>query len=191
MYITRFITRLVPKQEGPLAPNLRLAGPIYWICLILIIDYLHCQIRICVSCLFGETGGARTLDKQGDMPPQVILHSKMVTCGITLSFMPSGLTIDNYCQQLSLRSSLSGAVLNAPHVVYCPVLSVQIILRCVSAVTRTKNGLNVFLALHCSSTDVKTRRFILWRSFPLCLTMSIRPLRQKIERNYGDSQRKR
>ena len=31
----------MPKQEGPLAPNLQLAahGPIYWICLILIINY--------------------------------------------------------------------------------------------------------------------------------------------------------
>ena len=30
MYITRFITHLVPKQEGPLTPNLQLAahGPI-------------------------------------------------------------------------------------------------------------------------------------------------------------------
>ena len=28
------------------------------ICLILIINYLHCQIRICVSCLFGETGAS-------------------------------------------------------------------------------------------------------------------------------------
>ena len=61
MYITRFITHLVPKQGGPLTPNLRLAaqGPIYWICLILIINHLHCQIQICVSCLFGETGAQR------------------------------------------------------------------------------------------------------------------------------------
>ena len=41
-------------------PNLQLAAhcPIYWICLILIIDYLHCQIQICMSCLFGETGAS-------------------------------------------------------------------------------------------------------------------------------------
>ena len=38
-------------------PNLWLAahGLIYWICLILILNYLHCQIQICMS---GETGAS-------------------------------------------------------------------------------------------------------------------------------------
>jgi hypothetical protein len=35
-------------------------GPIYWICLILINNYLHCQIQICVSCLFGEARASIT-----------------------------------------------------------------------------------------------------------------------------------
>ena len=52
----------LPKQlqEGPLTPNLRWAahGPIYWICLILSNNYLLCQIQICMSCLFSETGAS-------------------------------------------------------------------------------------------------------------------------------------
>ena len=47
--------------------NLQLAthGPVYLKCLILINHYLHCQIQICMSCLFGETGASIILANKG------------------------------------------------------------------------------------------------------------------------------
>ena len=58
----------IPKLSIVQARFLPIASrhfPSYWICLILIINYLHCQIQICVSCLFGETGASIIVDKQG------------------------------------------------------------------------------------------------------------------------------
>ena len=49
---------LCPNRRATHAQWLAAHGPIYWICLILIINYSHCQIQICVSCLFGETGAS-------------------------------------------------------------------------------------------------------------------------------------
>ena len=46
--------------------NLQLATHgVYSKCLILIYYYLHCQIQICMSCLFGETGVSIILANKG------------------------------------------------------------------------------------------------------------------------------
>ena len=48
-------------------PNLQLAthGPVYLKCFILFYYHLHCQIQICMSCLFGETGASIILASKG------------------------------------------------------------------------------------------------------------------------------